>query len=72
VALGLFLGLGLALALATVGGAAIANTLYDVSARDPITYVAVGALIATVSLAAMLVPGQRAARVDPMTALRVE
>jgi putative ABC transport system permease protein len=72
VALGLCLGLALALALATLGGTAIANTLFNVSARDPLTYVAVVVLIVIVSLVAVLVPGQRAARVDPMIALRVE
>jgi predicted permease len=72
VALGLFLGLGLALALATAGGTAIANILFNVSARDPFTYVAVATLIAVVSLIAVLVPGQRAARVDPVIALRAE
>lgn len=72
VALGLILGLGLALALATLGGTAIANTLFDVSPRDPLTYAAVVVLIAVVALVAVLVPGQRAARVDPMIALRTE
>jgi predicted permease len=72
VALGLFLGLGLALALATLGGTAIGNILFNVSARDPMTYVAVGVLIAFVSFAAVVVPGRRAARVDPVIALRAE
>ena len=72
VGLGLVLGLGLAFVVGTLGGAAIASTLFNVSARDPITYVAVALLIALVSLAAVLVPGQRAARVDPMVALRTE
>jgi putative ABC transport system permease protein len=72
VALGLFLGVGAALALATVGGTAIANTLFNVSARDPLTYGAVVVLISVVALIAVLVPGQRAARVDPTVALRTE
>jgi len=72
VALGLLLGVGLALTLATVGGSAIATTLFDVSARDPVTYAAVAAVIVLVSLVAVLVPGQRAARVDPVVALRIE
>jgi putative ABC transport system permease protein len=72
VGLGLVLGLGLALALATAGGSAIANTLFNVSARDPITYIAVAILIVVVALLAVLVPGQRAARVDPVIALRAE
>ena len=72
VGLGLFLGLGLALTLATIGGTAIGNTLFNVSARDPLTYVAVVLLIALVSFAAVIVPGRRAARVDPLIALRAE
>jgi putative ABC transport system permease protein len=72
VGLGLVLGLGLALVLATVGRAAIAGTLYEVSPRDPLIYGAVVVLVTLVSLAAVLVPGRRAARVDPLVALRVD
>jgi hypothetical protein len=72
VALGLVLGLGLAFALATAGGPAISNILFGVTARDPMTYIAVFAMISLVSIVAVLVPGQRAARVDPMIALRNE
>ncbi len=72
VGLGLLLGIGLALALATIGNTAIANTLFNVSARDPLTYAAVVVLIVMVSLLAVLVPGQRAARVDPVIALRAD
>jgi predicted permease len=72
VGLGLVLGVGVALALATVGGSAIANTLFNVTAHDPLTYVVVTVMIAVVSLLAVLVPGRRAARVDPMIALRAE
>jgi predicted permease len=71
-ALGLGLGLGLSFALATMAREAIGTTLFNVSARDPLTYGAVFLLIATVSLAAMLVPGRRAMRVDPIIALRAE
>jgi predicted permease len=72
VALGLILGLGLALVLAIVGGSAIASTLFNVSARDPLVYGAVFTLVTVVSLVAVLVPGRRASRVDPMVALRAE
>jgi putative ABC transport system permease protein len=71
-ALGLFLGLGLALGLATAAGAGIQNILFGVSARDPLTYGVVVALITVVSLVATLVPARRATRVDPMIALRAE
>jgi predicted permease len=72
VGIGLFLGLGLAFLLATLGGQAVANQLFDVSARDPLTYVAVFAVVTLVSLLAVLVPGRRASRVDPLVALSVE
>lgn len=72
IALGLMLGLGFALAIAAVAGNGIQNTLFGVSARDPITYGAVAALVTLVSLVATLVPARRATRVDPMIALRAE
>ncbi len=72
VALGLTLGLGLTLLLATLGGSAIANILFDVSARDPVAYGIVFTVVTLVSLVAVVVPGRRASRVDPMIALRAE
>jgi putative ABC transport system permease protein len=72
IAIGLLIGLGLSLLLATLGGAAIANSLYNVSPRDPMIYGTVFLLVALVSLTALLVPGQRASRVDPLVALRAE
>jgi predicted permease len=71
-ALGLVLGLGFALVVATVAGAGIQNILFGVSARDPLTYGVVVALVTVVSLIATLVPARRATRVDPMIALRAE
>jgi putative ABC transport system permease protein len=72
IALGLTLGLGVALAIAAVAGSGIQSTLFGVSARDPLTYGAVAALVTVVSLTATLVPARRATRVDPMIALRAE
>ena len=72
IGIGLMLGLGFALAVATVAGSGIQNTLFGVSARDPLTYGAVALLIAAVSLVATMVPARRATRVDPMIALRAE
>ncbi len=72
IAIGLFVGILLTFALATAGGAAIRNTLFGVNPRDPLVYGAVIAVIAIVALVATLVPAQRATRVDPMIALRVE
>ncbi len=68
VALGLAVGLAAALAL----GHLLASQLYGVSAHDPLTYAAIATLLALVALAASGLPALRAARVDPMTALRAE
>jgi ABC-type antimicrobial peptide transport system permease subunit len=72
VGLGLALGLGLTFVLATVAREAIGSTLFNVSARDPLSYGLVFALVTLVSLLAILVPGRRAMRVDPLIALRAE
>src|SRR5262249_15634430 len=69
---GLVLGLVFSLAVAVVAGEGIQNVLFGVSARDPLTYLTVVALVVAVSLAASFVPARRATRVDPMIALRAE
>jgi len=72
-------GLLLALVGTAVGtGVAIGVTrylksmLYDVRADDPVTIVAVGALLVMVAMAACFIPARRATNVDPMVALRYE
>jgi len=66
VALGLMLGLGGALAF----GRMIASQLYQTEARDPLVLGAAVLALALVALCACLVPARRAARVDPLVALR--
>jgi predicted permease len=65
---GIALGAVLALGLGRVVGA----LLYEVRATDPAVLAGVAALLGVVALAASLVPALRAARVDPMVALRNE
>jgi putative ABC transport system permease protein len=50
----------------------IRELLFEVHTSDPITFIAVGIVLATVALAASFFPGRRAARVDPLVALRAE
>jgi putative ABC transport system permease protein len=72
IALGLAIGLLMTLGLVALGGSGIQNTLFGVSARDPLVYGAVITLVTVVSLIATFVPARRATRVDPMIALRAE
>ncbi len=51
---------------------ALVSLLYGVSRLDPMTYAGVVVVLATVSAAACVVPAWRAARVDPLIALRSE
>lgn len=46
--------------------------LYEISPNDPITIISVIVFLLLVSLAACYLPCRRAARVDPMTALRID
>jgi len=50
----------------------MSSLLYEVSPLDPITFAVVVALLLAVALLASWVPARRAARVEPMEALRVE
>ena len=63
-------GAGLVLALATTG--VVGSILVGVAPRDPLVLGAAAALLVAVAAAASLVPARRAARVDPITALRAE
>ncbi len=74
-----FQGVGLALAGVAVGSAGalalsrlLAGMLYGVQPGDPTTFFSVSLLLSTVAVVATYIPARRAARVDPMAALRYE
>jgi ABC-type antimicrobial peptide transport system permease subunit len=68
VAIGGAAGLLLALGLARL----LSSQLYGVSAFDPVIFVSAPLLLILVSTIATLIPAQRAARVNPVDALRTE
>jgi predicted permease len=63
-------GIGIVASLAAAH--LIADLLFGVSAYDPVTVIALPVLLATVALIANYIPAHRAAKVDPMVALRYE
>ena len=64
------LGIGLVLAVPTMG--IVRSMLFGIEALDPVTFVGVILLLATVAFVAAWIPAMRASRVDPIRALKAD
>jgi predicted permease len=67
-ALGVVLGIGASVALTRL----VSSVMFGVQPHDPLSLIAAGALLLSVAALACWLPARRAARVDPMKALRAE
>jgi putative ABC transport system permease protein len=65
-------GLVIGIAAALPGARLLGTQLYGVTPGDPVTYGAIMTLLLFVGIAATLLPARRAARVDPIVALRAD
>ena len=63
-------GVAIGLAAAVIASRAIRSQLFQVAPTDTLTYVVVGGGLLMVALLASWIPARRAARIDPLAALR--
>jgi putative ABC transport system permease protein len=66
------LGIGIGLVGAALAGKSLSSLLYGISALDAATLSAASAFLLIIALAASAIPALRAARIEPITALRTE
>jgi ABC-type lipoprotein release transport system permease subunit len=65
-------GVAIGVGLALVAARWVQPLLFDQSARDPTTYIAIGGAMLLVAVTASWIPARRAAKADPSVALRAD
>jgi predicted permease len=65
-------GIALGMVAALMAESIFQGLVYGISTTDPLSFAAAAALVAGVALAASLLPARRAARVDPLIALKTD
>ena len=66
------IGLAVGLAIALAGTRLLAGLFVGIKPTDPLTFIAVAALLSAIALLACWIPARRATRIDPLVALRYE
>jgi ABC-type antimicrobial peptide transport system permease subunit len=68
----LAIGIAIGLALATAISRGISSLIFETSPTDPLVFVTVSLLLLAITLTATFIPARRAARADPLHALRAD
>ena len=65
-------GLALGLVIAFAGMRVLSSLLFGVSAHDPVTFAGVSLILAAAAILGCFIPARRAAKINPISALRCE
>jgi ABC-type antimicrobial peptide transport system permease subunit len=66
------IGLAIGIPVTIFGGRVMASRLFGVTSHDPMVLVITTAVLATAAFVAAVIPARRAAKTEPMLALRMD